>query len=144
MRTRLAQRRMAFALVALACFAGVSWWLQGPPTHRSALNHFVWMTFLFGLPLVLAAAALIGARWSLIVGVMYGTIGLALDISTIIQELSRADEATVALWLSVITGLVNALIITIGGHGFLDVGPATPLPVSPPANPPSPSSKESL
>lgn len=143
MRTRHALHRMALALIGLLLMAGVSWWSQGPPVHRSALNRVVWTIFLFGAPAFLIVAATVGARWSLIAGVMYGTVGLALDISTIIHELSHADTYGVALWLSVITGILNACLITVGGRGFLDVTSATPLRVSPPPNPPSPSSKGS-
>ena len=74
--------------------------------------------------------------------VMYGTIGLALDISTVVQELTKADGQSMVLMLSGLTGLLNFLLIAIGGRGFLDVLQ----PPSPPAgrapNPRFPSSKE--
>jgi len=43
----------------------MSWLIQGPGTHPSSLNQMTWNGFLFGIPLILAAFALTGARWAL-------------------------------------------------------------------------------
>lgn len=69
--------------------------------------------------------------------VMYGTIGLALDISTVVQEVTRPNEQQTTLWMSGVTGLLNSLLIVIGGHGFLPVPSGAKPQASPPPNPPS-------
>lgn len=74
-------------------------------------------------------------------GVMYGTIGLALDISTVVQELTHADAQPSALGTSAVTGSVNFLLILIGGRGFFEDGPAVRAKGMPPTDlPPSPPS----
>jgi hypothetical protein len=89
---------------------------------ESAWGAFVWNTFLFGAPFLLAICILLGVRWALMVGVMYGTIGLALDLSTLIQGWSR-PETEPLLVLSAISGLLNAVLIMTAGGAFLDVRP---------------------
>ena len=69
-------------------------------------------------------------------GVMYGTIGLALDISTIVQELTRSQDQPTMVVFSGITGLLNFLLIAIGGRGFLDVVSHPTPPAGRPPNPP--------
>ncbi len=108
----------------------------------SRLSHVGWNGFLFGIPLALGVLIFARARWALMAAVMYGTIGLALDISTVVQELTKADGQSTVLMLSGLTGLLNFLLIAIGGRGFLDVlQPASP-PAGHTPNPRSPSSKE--
>lgn len=87
----------------------------------SLLTHPVQNGFLFGLPLILMGCVIAGARWALMAGVMYGTIGLALDISTLIQELSGQAARHGVLLTSGTSGVLNLLLIVIGGRGFLDV-----------------------
>jgi hypothetical protein len=107
--------------------------------HMSGVG---WNGFLFAIPITLIAFLLARARWALMAAVMYGTIGLALDISTVVQELTRADGHSTVLMLSGLTGLLNFLLIVIGGRGFLDVlHPASP-PADHAPNPRSPSSKK--
>ena len=94
----------------------------------------VWSLFFFVIPLGLGVCLLAGARWALMAGVIYGTIGLALDISTIVQELTKGDGRTVIVVMSGVTGLLNLLLILIGGRGFLDVESNGKPPESPPPN----------
>lgn len=56
---------------------------------------------------------------------MYGTIGLALDLSTIVQELTQGGSQASVLVISGITGLLNFLLIAIGGRRFLDASTVT-------------------
>ncbi len=116
-------------LIALAVFAqpgsGTGW-----PIIRNG--------FLYGLPLVLLGLLLAQVRWALMAGVMYGTVGLALDISTAVQDLTKTGAGAEALLISGASGLVNFLLIVLGGRAFLDVGPAAKPPGSPRPNPPSP------
>jgi hypothetical protein len=55
--------------------------------------------------------------------VMYGTIGLALDISTLVQTLTHSDPQSRLVMISVASGLLNFLLIVLGGRGFLEVIP---------------------
>ena len=137
-------RRYVLAALLVSLFAGavVSLLIQGPVAHRSALTQWTWNGFLFIVPLVLAVLALTGARWSFMVAVIYGTIGLALDISTIVQEFLRAQTVSTAVLLSAVTGLLNAALIGIGGNGFLDVDRPSSLRSAPPPSHRSPSSAE--
>jgi hypothetical protein len=119
------------ALMGAAIFAQAS-----DMTSRT----FPWNLFLFGIPLVLIGCLLANQRWAFMVAVMYGTVGLALDISTIVQGLTKPDVPPTILAMSGVTGLFNFLLIVFGGRGFLTVsGPSSP-PESPRPNPPSPSS----
>jgi hypothetical protein len=137
-------RRYVLAGLLLTLLAGavVSSLVQGPVVYRAALNEWTWNGFLFALPLVLAIITLTGARWIFMASVIYGTIGLALDISTIVQEFLRAQTVSAAVWLSAITGLLNAALIGIGGNGLLDVERTSSLRAAPPPNRRSPSSAE--
>ena len=141
MTNRLA---MILLLIALMVVAALSQAIQGFDMQVSSKGHLVWNGFLFGVPLILAGFLAAGSRWALMAGVMYGTISLALDISTIVQDLTHPDSQRAALpilWTSGPTGLLNFLLIMIGGRGFLDIGSVigsngTP-PGGPPPNPPS-------
>ena len=73
---------------------------------------------------------------------MYGTIGLALDISTVVQEVTKAESQSSVVLSSGITGVLNFLLIAIGGRGFLDVLQPTSPPTGPAPNPRFPSSPE--
>lgn len=116
-------------LIVLAAFSS-----SGPDTGGQVIRN----GFLYGLPLVLMGCLLAQARWALMAGVMYGTVGLALDISTAVQDVINAGAGADALWLSGASGLVNFLLIVLGGKGFLTVTGPSSLPESPPSNPPSP------
>lgn len=75
---------MVFLMIALAIAAGLSRSLWEREVPASLMGRVVWDGFLFGLPLSLAGCLLVSARWTFMAGVIYGTIGLALDISTIV------------------------------------------------------------
>jgi hypothetical protein len=83
----------------------------------------LWAGFLVGLPLLLAGLLLAGRRWAFMAAVMYGTIGLALDIATIVQELTH-PAAGGSLPASLASGLLNFVLILAGGRGFFDADPA--------------------
>jgi hypothetical protein len=99
-----------------------------------------WEIFLFGLPLALIGCLLANQRWALMATVMYGTVGLALDISTIVQGLTKPDVPHTILMTSEVTVVLNFLVIVFGGKGFLTIDGALSPPESPRPNPPSPSS----
>lgn len=116
--------------------------LQSSGSTGTQMSRVLWNGFLFAIPFALGALLFAGMRWALMAAVMYGTIGLALDISTVVQELTKADGHLPVLMLSGLTGLLNFLLIAIGGRGFLDVLQSTSPPADRAPNHPSPSSKE--
>ena len=128
---------LLIGLVVVAVLSRMDLWLD---LQTSAKGHLLWNGFLFGVPLILAGFLAAGARWAFMAGVMYGTIGLALDIATVAQDLTNPDAQWEVLWIfraSGITGLLNCLLILIGGRGWLDVGSSGTPPGGPPPNPPS-------
>lgn len=129
-------RLLAALLAALMVVASATQALSGQATTASP----VWTGFLYGLPLILAGFLLAGHRWALMGAVMYGTVGLALDLSTMVQELTRGGGRGGVLVAGGVTGLLNFLLIVLGGRGVLTHGPATRPPGAPPPNPPRPSS----
>ena len=98
-----------------------------------------WIGFLLLTPVGLAVLIWLKLRWAAMACVMYGTVGLALDLATTVQILTKDSDVLVPLMSSVVSGLFNFLLIVFGGRSFLDVTQA-PLPrASRPPNPPSPS-----
>src|SRR5918992_1137516 len=88
---------LALVLIGLIVTATLLPEADSPRAAQSAFGAFVWNLFLFGVPAILATCLLLGLRWALMVGVMYGTIGLALDLSTLIQVWNRPDAAPLLL-----------------------------------------------
>lgn len=111
---------MLIELISLMLHAGST----GAPANRA-----LWEIFLFAIPIVLVGFIVRKSRWAFMAAVMYGTIGLALDIATIVQESTKAESQQTVLLTSGLTGLFNFLLIAVGGRGFLDVLH----PMSPPA-----------
>ncbi len=96
--------------------------------------------FLYGLPLLLIGSLRTKARWALMAAVIYGTVGLALDIATFVQDLTKGPGGPWRIGLSLASGGVNFLLIVFGGRGFLNVtGTALSPQESRRPNPPSPS-----
>ena len=121
----------------MALLAGLA--LAAAATHDDT-RPLGWALFLYGLPLALIGCVLANQRWALMAAVMYGTVGLALDISTIVQGLTKPDVPSAISSMSGVTGLLNFLLIIFGGKGFLTVMGSSSPPGSPRPNPPSPSS----
>ena len=114
------QRNMVWVLAALVGVAVAANAVSDAGSSLSSARDMIWAGFFFGVPVVLAGLLMAGKRWALMAGVMYGTIGLALDISTIVQEITKSALPRTLL-LSGVSGLLNFLLIVIGGRGFLDV-----------------------
>ena len=98
-------------------------WLSGDGHSAPAGVRIARIGFLYAFPMVLAALLLTGQRWTLMAGVMYGTIGLALDLSTIVQEVTQGQGRSLILALTGITGLLDFLLILLGGRAFLSPSP---------------------
>lgn len=106
----------------------------------SAKPGMAWRIGFFILtPLTLAVLIWLHLRWAAMACVIYATVGLALDMATIIQVLTKDSELGVSLIANALSGLFNFFLIVLGGRSFLDVGQG-PMPLeSRPPNPPSPS-----
>ncbi len=95
--------------------------LESEKTFASDLRQGIWYGFQFGLPLLVGGICLIGKRWSAMVGVLYGTIGLALDIATFVQSMISGTDSLHFVGLILLTALFNFLLIVIGGRQVLSV-----------------------
>ncbi len=82
------------------------------------LHQSIWYGFGFGLPLLVGGVCLTGKRWTSMVGVMYGTIGLALDVATVAQVSPGPDEAIHFFCILVTSAVLNFFLILLGGHGL--------------------------
>ena len=104
---------------------------QPEPSH-------LWIGFLIGIPIGLVVTVRLGFRWALMASVIYSTVGLALDLSTMVQLITKDQPTLAMLATSGFSGLLNFLVIAFGGRAFLDISLAPPPPGSPPPTPPSP------
>lgn len=94
------------------------------------------ISFFVLVPLALTGLIWLRLRWASMVCVIYATVGLALDVATIVQVLTKDSEVGVSLIADMVSGLFNFLLIVFGGRSFLDVGQG-PTPLEPhPPNPP--------
>lgn len=119
MKPRRLRHIVIVLLAALMACAALRPLIVGPVATTPSDQWLAWNIFLFIIPLGLEVFLLAGARWALMGAVMYGTIGLALDFSTIMQELTRGGDGAVAWVMSLVTGLVNFGVILTAGQGFL-------------------------
>ncbi len=120
--TRILMPRLMAAL-CFGLFAGAMA-LDGfepPKTSASDLRQGIWYGFQFGLPLLVGGICLVGKRWSAMVAVLYGTIGLALDIATFVQGMTSGTDSLHFVGLIFLTALLNFLLIIVGGRQALTV-----------------------
>ena len=80
-------------LVTLLTLAavGVATLLLVLSTAMPGSPHVLWWLFLVLLPLGLAAAILLGWGWATMAAVVYGTIGLAVDLATVVSILGGRE-----------------------------------------------------
>lgn len=107
---------------------------------RSFTQDIAWKVgFFLLLPLGLSLFVWLQFRWSAAVCVFYATIGLAIDIATMVQSLSTDTTAVAPMMATAISGLFYFCLILFGWQSFLaaDHGPMPPK--FHPPNPPSPS-----
>lgn len=95
--------------------------LEPEKVFTSDLHQSFWYGFQFGLPVLVGGVCLLGTRWAAMVGVMYGTIGLALDIATFVQSMTSGVDSLLFVGLILLTALFNFLLIVIGGRQVLTV-----------------------
>jgi len=107
------------ALIASAAPTG-AWWIVFLMLMPAGLGTLVWLRF----------------RWAAMACVMYGTVGLALDLSTVVVVLTKDADGLWSLLTNLVSGGLNFLLILIGGRSFLGGVVAQPPPESRPPNPP--------
>ncbi len=117
----LMPRLMATLCLGLFACAAALDTLEPPHTFASDLRQGTWYGFQFGLPLFVGGICLVGKRWSAMLGVLYGTIGLALDIATFVQSMTAGTDSLHVAGLILLTALCNFLLIVIGGREVLTV-----------------------
>ena len=111
--------------------------LTAGPEPVTARTQPWWIGFLVLTPLGLAMLVWRGFWWAAMACVMYGTVGLALDLATTIQVLRNDSEVGPSFLNTLISGCLNVLLILFGGRSFLDVTQAPTPQESRPPNPPS-------
>ena len=129
-------------LVSLLVMSGVGTLSihTGISPNQTPAARTAWMLFLVFLPLALGSAVWIGWTWAAMACVVYGTIGLALDLATVTSILGSHGGADTMLVLSGVSGGLNLLLIIFGGRSFWSCLQGSPPRVSHPPSPPSPSS----
>jgi hypothetical protein len=102
-----------------------------------------WKISFFALiPLGLSLLVWLQFRWSAAVCVFYATIGLAIDVATMVQALSTDADAVASIMASLVSGLFYLCLILFGWQSFLAVDQGRMPPKFRPPNPLSPSSSE--
>lgn len=104
----------------------------------STMPSFTWrISFFILLPLGLVVFIWLRFRWAAMVCVIYATVGLAMDLATIVQLPTQDLDTIHSLIASGISGLFNFLLIVFGGRWLLDVDQELMPPKSHPPSPPS-------
>jgi hypothetical protein len=125
-------------LLAGLCLIGANTIQLIPATTEAA--RVGWTLYLLAFPIALAGLVWMGWSWTAMACVMYGTVGLALDLATVTSILGGKGEAGALFLFSAMSGIVNFLLTLFGGQAFFHSLQGTALPVSRPPSPPSPSS----
>ncbi len=121
-------------LVALIVLEGILY-RTGSTASLSTIREGVLLGFLFGFPTLLVGGLLvIRQHWVVMATVMYGTIALALDLATIVQEASKASPRPLFLALTLGSSLINFLLIILGGRCALSLRPNERPPAAPHPN----------
>lgn len=84
-------------------------------------SSLLWMSFQYGFPLIGTSVLPTGKFWALMAGIIYGTIGLALDIATLVQSMMQNHDSMEFIILILINTLLNASLVLVGGKGILKI-----------------------
>ena len=125
-------------LLAGLCLIGANTTQLIPATTETV--RVGWMLYLLAFPIGLAGLVWMGWSWTAMACVIYGTIGLALDLATVTSILGGKGETGALFLFSAMSGIANFLLLLFGGRAFFHSLQGTALPVSRPPSPPSPSS----
>lgn len=98
-----------------------------------------WIAFLVLMPIGLGLLVWWRVWWAGMACVMYGTVGLAIDLSTLVHILREGTDGLGPLLNSLVSGTWNFLLILLGGRSFVGMALERRPPGSPPPNPVSPS-----
>lgn len=79
-----------------------------------------WAGFLVFLPLGLGLLVWLRLQWAAMACVLYGTVGLAIDLSTLVHILTKDPDGSTPLFVSLVSGTLNFLLILVGGRSFLE------------------------
>jgi hypothetical protein len=94
--------------------------------------------FFILMPLGLSLLVWLQFRWSAAVCVFYATVGLAIDIATMVQVSSTASsDALAPMVATIISGLFYFCLILFGWQSFLAMDQGLMPPKFRPPNPPS-------
>jgi hypothetical protein len=126
------------SLLAGLCLTGANTIVLAPAATEA--GRMGWIIYLIAFPLTLGGLVWIGWSWTAMACVIYGTVGLALDVATITSILSGQGKTGALFFFSAVSGIVNFLLILFGGRAFLHSSLGAALPGSRPPSPPSPSS----
>jgi hypothetical protein len=99
-------------------------------------GYVLWWLFLVLLPLILAGIVMLGWIWSAMAGVVYGTLGLAIDLSTILALLGEPYESYLKLILSIVSAGANFSLIVLGARASWSALEERQPPQSRPPSPP--------
>jgi hypothetical protein len=130
---------LLITLLTLITVGATTLWLVLAPAASEA-PQVMWWLFLVVLPVALATAILIGWTWAAMLCVVYGTIGLALDLATVVSVLGGREGSDLTLCLSIVSGSANGVLIIFGGRAFSSLLEERRPPGSRPPSPPFPSS----
>ena len=118
--------------------AGIESFFMNREEATTPAHEAFWIGFLILMPVGLGVLVWLKLRWAAMACVIFGTVGLALDLATTVQIITKDSDVLLPLIGSLASGLVNFLLIVFGGRSFLDVT-QTPRPLeSRPPSPPSP------
>ena len=124
MANRLSSRTPIHHIMAILCFglfAGAMA-LNAMPVHeeeRAPTGGIVWNVFQYGVPLLVGGLCLTHQRWAYMAAVIYGTLGLALDMATFVQSLTEGKDPIEFIIIISTTALLNFLLIVFGGRAVL-------------------------
>ncbi len=109
------------AIVCFGLFAGAMALNGFHPTEAEepSTRSGIWNTFQYGMPLLIGGMCLTGKRWTFMTAVIYGTVGLALDMATFVQSLTGGNDPAEFIIIISTTALLNFLLIVFGGRAVL-------------------------
>jgi len=125
---------MLILLAGLVVVGTGSLWMGSG--HAPAPTQAWWIGFLVLMPFALAILVWLELRWAPMVCVIYATVGLALDLATTVQILTKDTEVLPSLMSSLVSGLLNFLLILFGGRSLVALPPGRPPRESRPPSPP--------